>query len=364
MLLEFHVLKNYPATNLNRDDTGSPKTAFFSGQLRGRISSQCVKRSWRKSDWFKELDLGVRTRNLPSLVCEELEKRGIDESFISATKKKLTGFGNKNAKESDDGTTAQVMFFSSADIIAVADVLESTINECAGIKEFEKKSAKDLRDELQKMARPVNIDIALFGRMTTDDAFADVEASMQVAHAISTNAVSQESDFFTAVDDLNSTYGSDAGSAMMGDIDFNANCYYQYASLDIDQLKANLCGHPNTDEMIKHMISALINAIAFSNPTGKQNSFAGHIAPSLICVERKDKKIPISYVNAFEKPIRKNYSEESCMKLIDEINLFEQVYGELCVERLWFAPKCESAPKNSTKANTLAELATLTSKQL
>lgn len=47
MLLEMHMLKNYPATNLNRDDTGTPKTCIFGGVQRGRISSQCLKRSWR-----------------------------------------------------------------------------------------------------------------------------------------------------------------------------------------------------------------------------------------------------------------------------------------------------------------------------
>ncbi len=50
--------------------------------------------------------------------------------------------------------------------------------------------------------RPITLDMALFGRMVTSDAFADVDAAMQVAHAISTHAVSQESDFYTAVDDL------------------------------------------------------------------------------------------------------------------------------------------------------------------
>ena len=53
MLYEIHMLKNYPPTNLNRDDTGAPKTCVFGGVTRGRISSQCLKRSWRTSDLFK-----------------------------------------------------------------------------------------------------------------------------------------------------------------------------------------------------------------------------------------------------------------------------------------------------------------------
>ena len=44
MLYEMHMLKNYPPVNLNRDDTGAPKTCMFGGTMRGRISSQCLKR--------------------------------------------------------------------------------------------------------------------------------------------------------------------------------------------------------------------------------------------------------------------------------------------------------------------------------
>ena len=55
MLYEIHMLKNYPSTNLNRDDTGAPKTCVFGGVTRGRISSQCLKRSWRTFPQFKEL---------------------------------------------------------------------------------------------------------------------------------------------------------------------------------------------------------------------------------------------------------------------------------------------------------------------
>ena len=55
MMLEFHMLKNYPPVNLNRDDSGAPKSCFFGGVMRGRISSQCLKRSWRRSEVFKSL---------------------------------------------------------------------------------------------------------------------------------------------------------------------------------------------------------------------------------------------------------------------------------------------------------------------
>lgn len=31
MLIEIHMLKNYPPVNLNRDDSGAPKSCFFGG---------------------------------------------------------------------------------------------------------------------------------------------------------------------------------------------------------------------------------------------------------------------------------------------------------------------------------------------
>jgi CRISPR system Cascade subunit CasC len=59
--------------------------------------------------------------------------------------------------------------------------------------------AKDLQAEARaKGFRPVSVDVALFGRMTTSEAFRDVEAACQVAHALSTHRVDHEFDYFTA----------------------------------------------------------------------------------------------------------------------------------------------------------------------
>ena len=67
MLIEIHMIQNHSPSNLNRDDLGAPKTCLFGGVTRARISSQCLKRSIRKSAEFQkalEKDGGVRTRSL------------------------------------------------------------------------------------------------------------------------------------------------------------------------------------------------------------------------------------------------------------------------------------------------------------
>lgn len=359
MLYEIHMLKNYPPSNLNRDDTGSPKTCLFGGVTRGRVSSQCLKRSWRTSPSFRaeigDENLGIRTRKLPVLVAEKLIEMGVSQEYAEAIQPRLTGIGNKEGKETKDGNaTAQVIFYAKEDIIAVAETAKAFLDKCKTVKDVQKLKAKDIQAAVPGGdVRPVTLDIALFGRMVTSDAFRDVEASMQVAHAISTNKVSVESDYFTAMDDMLSGNSLDElGAAMIGDVDFNSSCYYVYASIDTDALAENLKYADNAEEIIHKAVPALIRAMAFTNPSGKQNSFAGHVMPSVVMVERKEKKIPTSMVNAFVEPVGKggDLVKQSAQKLADEVDMTARNFGLEVKERLWFCvDKYDVKPESATK---------------
>jgi CRISPR system Cascade subunit CasC len=48
--LQIHTLHSYTAALLNRDDTGQAKRLIYGGKNRTRISSQCLKRHWRKAE--------------------------------------------------------------------------------------------------------------------------------------------------------------------------------------------------------------------------------------------------------------------------------------------------------------------------
>lgn len=359
MLYEFHMLKNYPPVNLNRDDTGAPKTCVFGGVNRGRISSQCLKRSWRTSELFRrEISpdaLGIRTRHLPKLVCDRLAEMGVEEEKLQALLPKLTAFGNKEAEENKKGNyMPQVVFFSPQDIEAVADAVLPLLEGCQTAKDVSKLKAKELTGAVEGAnTRPVSLDIALFGRMVTSDAFKDVEASMQVAHAISTNKAALESDYFTAMDDLLSgDTMEESGSAMIGDIDYNSSCYYIYASLDTDALRENLKDVEDPDLLVRKAVPALLRAMALTNPSGKQNSFAGHVLPSAMLVECKRDKIPVSLVNAFVEPVRADREgdliKNSIRRLAGEADLVDRDFGLTVEKRLWFCvdkydvqPSCE-----------------------
>ena len=51
--VDFHVLQTVPPSCVNRDDTGSPKTAQYGGVTRARVSSQAWKHAMRLM--FKEI---------------------------------------------------------------------------------------------------------------------------------------------------------------------------------------------------------------------------------------------------------------------------------------------------------------------
>lgn len=118
MLIQMHFLQNYAPANLNRDDTNAPKDAVFGGVRRGRISSQCLKRSIRRSlifrDAFEGDDLlGIRTKSLPKKISEELERQGADNATIEAIVRRVPEIGRESAKrpareeEDEDETTSR-----------------------------------------------------------------------------------------------------------------------------------------------------------------------------------------------------------------------------------------------------------------
>jgi len=348
MLYEIHMLKNYPPVNLNRDESGAPKSCTFAGTARGRISSQCLKRSWRTSSIFSSAigaeNLGIRTRKLPELVGAKLIDMGVSQEYVDMLLPKLSGFGNKEGKENSKGSiTAQVIFYAPEDIDAVAAAVKELLDACSSIKEVKGLKAKDLQDAVKGSdIRPITLDMALFGRMVTSNAFRDVEAAMQVAHAISTNKLNMESDYFTAMDDLISgDTVEDSGAGMIDDTDYNSSCYYFYASLDADILRENLKYTPDSEELIKNAIPALVRTMALTNPSGKQNSFAGNVLPSAILVECKSEKVPVSLVNAFAKPVRPapengyDLIRGSIQRLCEEDDNIQRSFGLKVDKRLW-----------------------------
>ncbi len=353
MLVEVHMLQNHAPSNLNRDDTGSPKEAIFGGYKRARISSQCIKRSIRRSQIFQDRLqglVGLRTRGLPELVRDRLLAAGFSAEMAEVGASKASGFGTEEGREqrpNDSGyyRTAQTMFLSNADVEAVYEVIRAAAEQAKDPASLKKVPAKELQRQAEdKGLRPIAIDIALFGRMVTSEAFVDVEAATQFAHAISTHKVDHEFDYYTAVDDLERASDDQAagGADMIGDVEFNSACYYKYFNVHVDGLIDNLTGRAfrrsisSDDETAARdtaarAIESLIEAACRVTPTGKQNSFAAFQLPSLLWVEIRDDNLPVSYANAFSRPVdpksKEGLEKASALALKRECETLTNLYG-------------------------------------
>ena len=201
LYVDFHVVQTVPPSCVNRDDTGRPKTAFYGGANRARVSSQSWKHAMRLM--FNEL-------------------------FTS----EVLGYRTMHA----------------------------------------------------------------------------VDAASQVAHSISTHAVQNEYDYFTAVDDCSPE--DSAGAGHLGTTEFNSSTLYRYATVNVAQLKKSI------GVSVAEVIKGFAEAFICSMPTGKQNSYANRTYPDMVYVTiRKDQ--PVNLVGAFEKPVISNngYVEESVKKL-------------------------------------------------
>ncbi|PJX61585.1 type I-E CRISPR-associated protein Cas7/Cse4/CasC, partial [Klebsiella sp. E-Nf3] len=189
--------------NLNRDDSGRPKTAFMGGVERLRVSSQSLKRAWRVSETFEEaMDgfIGKRTRRIgvdyvyrPMIAADTAAKVA-----KSAAEKIAEQFGklknDKNANDEKNLEIEQIVHVSSHEIHLIEQLVKTLIAEQRIPTDEE---VKLLRNEQR------SVDMALFGRMLASSPEFNVEAACQVSHALGVSAVTIESDFFTAVDDLN-----------------------------------------------------------------------------------------------------------------------------------------------------------------
>lgn len=304
IFVDLHVLQTVPPSCVNRDDTGSPKTAQYGGVTRSRVSSQCWKRAQREmfGDIFEADKLGLRTTHIGEMVAAEIRGLGFTGNAEKAAFDVLAGAGLKlkdgTDKKSAVGDAKALFFMSRSQAKALAEI---AVNEPEKIKD-----KKYLQAALT--AAPA-IDVALFGRMVADDPSLNNDACAQVAHGISTHSVVNEYDYFTAVDDLQKE--DNAGAGHLGTVEFNSSTLYRYSTVAVHELYRQL-----GDDTVS-AVRGFIEAFVRSMPTGKLNTFANRTLPDAVyvCV-RSDQ--PVNLVGAFEKPVtsyQNGYVENSVKAL-------------------------------------------------
>ena len=319
LYLDVHVLQTVPPSCVNRDDTGSPKTAIYGGTTRARVSSQAWKRAMRemfRDEIFEPEKLGSRTKLVIKMVADEIRALAPDVDAEKSAKEVLKNVGVELDVKKNDSAKA-LFFMSKAQAEALAKIAVENIT-AGGEK-------KDLKKECKAALKTApSIDIALFGRMVASDADLNCDAAAQVAHSISTHTVQNEYDYFTAVDDLSPKDSTGAGH--VGTVEFNSSTLYRYATVNLYELAGSL-GKDGTPEAVRGFVEAFVRSM----PTGKQNTFANRTLPDAVYVTiRRDQ--PVNLCGAFESPVRpgeNGFAAESVKALIKHAG---KVYSEYAAE--------------------------------
>ena len=161
--------------------------------------------------------------------------------------------------------------------------------------------------------------MVLFGRMVAQKASLKYDAAAQVAHSISTHAVQNEYDYFTAVDDCQ--VEDNAGAGHLGTVEYNSSTLYRYATVNVMELAGRL-GAAQAAETVR----AFGEAFLFSMPTGKQNTFANRTLPDAIYVTLREDQ-PVNLCGAFERAVPRSAQGYAAPSKAALVQYAQQMYS-------------------------------------
>jgi CRISPR system Cascade subunit CasC len=326
--IQIHALSSFPAALLNRDDSGMAKRMPYGGAMRTRVSSQCLKRHWRKADgpWALAAigpEMAVRSRKIPEeRILPALGETGTVETREAAVARlalKLYGDKAKNIEN------RQALLLGEPEIAYLTEKARAAAAESDG------RSAEAAIDRLFTEERgnlsamlaakgPLHagLEAALFGRMVTSDYEANTDAPIHVAHAFTVHGEEAETDYFTVVDDLEK--GTGAGGIF--DTELTAGLYYLYVVVDVPLLVANLA---DDAELAGKVVEHLVNLIATTSPGAKKGSTAPYAYADFLLAEAGD-RAPRSLAGAFREPVEAQL-RSAIESLTDHLAKIDAMYG-------------------------------------
>lgn len=353
-MVQVHLLTAYPAVLLNRDEVGLAKRLPFGGEVRTRVSSQCLKKHWREAETIVDLGdladrsdriyrrrLAYRLLELPLHAADAQFDDHPDHALAAGVAKHLmkltlaTKGGSGDPEHGDRPLqTKQLTVLTRAEVEFLQDLAREIFDELKskGVTEPKDNDFKDVgpldAKELRKLLPelPASLDTALFGRMVTSDVFDRVDAAVAVAHAFTTHAEESEADYFTAVDTLKDE-DDDAGAGLIQETELTSGVFYLYVVIDMNQLRDNLIGFPPA--FAERLAAALIKTMTTVSPGAKRGSTAPFSRAEFLLLERGAAQ-PRTLANAFLKPVEADgdgVMEASIGKLFEYRTRLDQMYG-------------------------------------
>jgi CRISPR system Cascade subunit CasC len=359
--IQIHTLTSYPASLLNRDDAGFAKRIPFGDGTRTRISSQCLKRHWRGFEGQESLrdagaPMSVRSRiTLDHEVFQALKKDGIDEALAREVTEQVKAavFGKSDkAKAKEEaaekkpadaaattaaGRTDQVTVLGRPEVDYLLKEARAVCAEKPSNKEVKAKVEarfKDARKNLEALRTGAGLDAALFGRMVTSDVLSRCDAAVHVAHAFTVHGEFAETDYFSAIDELErEREDAQLGSGHIGTSELTSGLFYGYVVVDVPLLVSNIEGCEATrwrtaDRTLSaEVIRRLVHMVATVSPGAKLGSTAPHAYAQAVLIESGDAQ-PRTLANAFLRGVAKADLLGKTYRALDEhVAAFDGMYG-------------------------------------
>ena len=347
--IQIHWLASYPGTLLNRDNSGLAKALPFGGVNRTRISSQCLKRTWRKAKdamnigLIENIETAERSReHIERQVINGLaEETGKAPEIVSAVG--LAFIEALYGDKAKDRKNRQALLLGWPEIRYMRKEALRLVTESVDKKDAEARCkeyfSKDgirrvFRAVRSQCAQPGGFEAALFGRMVTSDPEANIEAALHVAHAITVHRAEKELDLVTVADDLKTS--GDAGAAGVSNSELTSGVYYGYAVIDVPGLVSNLSGVPAKEwlspqvdrETAGEVAARLLQLIATVSPGAKRGATAPYAYAEAMIVEAGNRQ-PRTLANAFrnEVPLKGDVGKEAMKALSEHMLSFDLTYG-------------------------------------
>lgn len=337
--IQLHALISYSAALLNRDNSGFAKRLPFGGATRTRVSSQCLKRHWRKAkdEWALDgigPEMAVRSRKIPEeriLPALEVAGVGTPDTRKAVIEAIAVALYSKSAVK--DASSRQALLIGEAEIaylIEKAKLAAGGADAKAATTAIETLFKKEEKANLSAMlaAKGVlhaGLESALFGRMVTSDPDANTDAAIHVAHAFTVHGEEAETDYFTVVDDLET--GTGAGGIF--DTEITAGLFYLYVVIDVPGLVANLGGDA---ALAGKVVEHLVHLVATISPGAKKGSTAPYAYADLVFAETGARQ-PRSLANAFRKPVKARV-DDATAQLAHYVTQLDGMYGAKETRRL------------------------------
>jgi CRISPR system Cascade subunit CasC len=388
--LQLSTLTTFPASLLNRDDSGLAKRLPFGSCTRTRVSSQCLKRHWRLAeDPFalskaaeglekgEDLKNSVRSRRVfRDRIETPLLEEGLDRAAVEKASDELQRWlyggkdgggedsgedkgkrgGKKGSKAGEDARVrSEVVVLGEPEI----RFLLEKVREYIALPDKPNDWWKTQREELTSLVYGAGVDAAMFGRFVSGEAAARVSSAVHVAHAFTVHAEASETDYFTATDDLQTL-----GSGHINATELASGIFYCYVVIDVPQLVSNLCGLPANDwlkadrEVAAAVVRNFTRLVCTVSPGAKLGSTAPYARAWLVLAEAGESQ-PRTLADAFLSPVpaRGDMRLAAARALADFVAGYDAMYGQETDRYLACLPQAEDIAVPGAQRLSLPDLA-------